>query len=669
MKKNGYLIQKSLFDNDECDSIVTKIKEHTKNKYASLMALDQGDLILPEIRELLTSSKLINIVEKYINDDVILASSKLYVRANKQVPFYDSLQISCHPKNKLVSIWIALEDVTPLSSPMYYYPKSHLRTYPSLFERISDSNMSVLNNYRFYESAYEEDLKDYNFKSCIRKIFLPRKGDTMLMHGNLIHGDLGAFDFSKTRASLLAFYLPKNENSYYFTDFPVTRKEKMFDTLREEVLPKIFFTDSNENNSAEKTPEREIAPSKAVENLFTFFKDNKFQIELNSLGEKIISYEFLIEKSRSFNSYGYGKGKSEIQSIASAMFESFEHLISKGFFVNCDTTVFIPIQEAMQNWNCFPENIVEKCKEIQEPLLWDIFNGFNTSENLIVPSVILDTPGGDRAQKGNFPFFKLDGAYSNSGTAAGSTYNEAVLHSLNELIERDAHSLLLLKTFCKSNSCNLRIINKETLPENLQSILADCESEVGHSFTLIDMTTDFNIPAIACFSKKIEGTNRPLLGYGCSPSADYAVERSILETVQTWHSYLRDKRKFIEKWNSIDIHVAKIEKMRLAAEENYQEIVEKGLYDIIDYRLLRNLTIKNFGEMSIFDMNIDIVLKKIAKIFSEKNMNIYVKKLFDHTNTELICIRSIVRELEVFNLVTSGLLVAPNKRGIEILNS
>ncbi|WGL58984.1 YcaO-like family protein [Pigmentibacter sp. JX0631] len=669
MHNNGYLISKSFFDSMECDNIVSKIKEYTKRKYDSIIALDQADLIVPEIKDLLTSKKLINFLENYINNDLLLASSKLYVRANRQPPFYDSLQISSYPLNKLLSVWIALEDVIPLNSPMYYYPESHLRTYPPLYERILDSNFTVLNNYVFYESAYEEDLKDYNFKSCVRKIFLPRKGDFMLMHGNLIHGDLGPFDYSKARASLLAYFLPKNENKYYFTDYPLTKKEKKFDTLRAEILPKIFYSEPNENNSSEKTPEREILPAKAVENLFTFFKDNKFQIDLNSLGEKIISYECLIEKSSSLNSYGYGKGSSEIQCIASAMFESFEHLISKGFFVNSEKTVFISIKVALQDWTCFPEKILEKCKEDQEPLLWDIFNGLNTNENLIIPSVILDTPGGNRSLKGNFPFFKLDGAFSNSGTAAGSTYSEAVLHSLNELIERDAHSLLLIKTFCKNTPCNLRIINKETLPETLKLILADCEREVGYSFTLIDMTTDFNIPAIACFTHKIEGTDRPILGYGCSPSADYAVERAILETVQTWHSYLRDKRKFIESWNSIDVHVAKIEKMRLAAQENYQEIIEKGLYEIIDYSILKELSLNNFGDISHFAKNVEIVLNKIIKIFSNKNMNIYVKKLFDNQNTGLVCVRSIVRELEVFNLITSGLLVAPSKRGIKILNN
>ena len=414
------------------------------------------------------------------------------------------------------------------------------------------------------------------------------------------------------------------------------------------------------------TPEREINPINAIQNLFMFLRDNQFQIDLNSIGKKIISYECKIKQSDLVNSYGYGKGSTQIQSMASAMFESFEHLISKGFFVNEETTIYVSVKEALKNWVCFPERILEKSKNIEEPLLWDIFNGFNVKENLIVPSVIVDTPGGNRSQKGSFPFCELDGAYSNSGTASGSTYVEAVLHSLNELIERDAHSLLLLKTFCRNRPCNLKIIDKVTLPERLQSLLLDCEAEIGSSFTLINMSTEFNIPAIACFSHNVEGTVRPLLGFGCSPSAEYAIERALLETVQTWHSYLRNKESFLAKWNSIHKNGEKLPRIKYASQQNYQAMIDKGFYEIINYSTLSALSEFNFN-INESNLNISDVLEKIVEKFSNMGMHIYVKTLFSDKKTGIICVKSIVRELETFNLVTAGLITAPGNRGIKAL--
>ena len=666
MIENGYLIQDAFFQSKECDYLVSEMKSYVNKKFDSVTVLNQADLIVPEINDFLNCEKLINLVEHHMNNKVILASSEFYVHSLQRRPYYDSLQISSEPKNKVLSVWIALDDVTPVNGPMYYYPKSHVRNYVSLKERVDNAKYTVINTSAFFDSIYDEDLRDFNFNKNIRKIFLPKKGDLMLMHGNLIHGESDIYNFSKTRPSLIGYFLIKNEKNYFYSDYPVTKIAKTFEQPRQGLLPKILLTDYTDIQNQEITPERAITTTNAIQNLFMFLKDNQFQIDLNSIGEKIISYECKIKQSNLVNSYGYGKGSTQVQSMASAMFESFEHLIGKGFFVNEETTLYISVKEAFQNWVCFPEKILEKSKNNEEPLLWDIFNGFNIKENLIVPSIILDTPGGNRSQIGNFPFGELDGAYSNSGTASGSTYEEAILHSLNELIERDAHSLLLLKTFCRNKPCNLKIIDKVTLPEKLGSLLLECEVEVGSSFTLINMTTDFNLPAIACFAHSVEGTMRPLLGFGCSPSADYAIERAILETVQTWHSYLRDKESFLVKWNSIDKNAEIFPRIKYASQENYQAIIDKGFYEIINYSTLSKLSEIHFS-INGSNLNISFVLDKIVGIFSNMAMHIYVKKLFSDKKTGITCVRSIVRELEIFNLVTVGLITAPGNRGIKAL--
>ena len=104
----------------------------------------------------------------------------------------------------------------------------------------------------------------------------------------------------------------------------------------------------------------------------------------------------------------------------------------------------------------------------------------------------------------------------------------------------------------------------------------------------------------------------------------------------------------------------------MASQENYQAIIDKGFYEIIDYKNLNEISEKYFGIVNS-NINISNILNKVLEIFSDMQMNIYVKQLFSVQGTGIICVRSIVRELEIFNLITSELIVAPGKRGIKAL--
>src|SRR5690606_2414860 len=87
----------------------------------------------------------------------------------------------------------------------------------------------------------------------------------------------------------------------------------------------------------------------------------------------------------------------------------------------------------------------------------------------------------------------IDCYATNSGTATGLNLYEALIHSVSELIERDAISLLLLGLFFKPKRTNVYAITKSSLPQNLRDIANHIESVTNSELIILDITSDFEI--------------------------------------------------------------------------------------------------------------------------------------------------------------------------------
>ncbi|WGL60679.1 YcaO-like family protein [Pigmentibacter sp. JX0631] len=668
-KENGFLIEENLFFQNKCDEIVENMKTYLKEKYSNMSVLFHADLIVPEISEMLHDHKLTTIINEVMQNTSILVSSGYYAKGSETSTHYESIRLSSLPSNKLIGVWIALDDILPTNGPFFYFPKSHIKNYLMLHERINIYNKEKESVNNFIDSQIEEDISDFNLKDKIRKIFLAKKGDVFISDGNLLHGGHQIFNYKLERPSLVGYYLPKNENKYFYPDYLDTKKERTSASPREDITPFAIFKNKNKNEAQTLTPERVFSTENAIENVYNFLKKNNFKLELNSVGNDIVSYESILYHDKYKVIEGYGKGLTQKQSMASSLFEAIEHIICRGDLMDTSNTINVSIEDALKNYNCFPLNTLEKNIKNKQPILWDIFDGINTSEKLIVPSFIVDSSGGSRSMQSNYPYHELEGAYSNSGTATGSTFDEALLHSLNELIERDAHSLLLLETFCRKVPKNLRIIDKKTIPEQQLDLLMRCEDEIGAEIKLLNITTNLNIPCILSFSENMGLLQYPFIGCGCSPSATYALERSILETVQTYHAYIRNPEEYVNYIKNSENQFKEFPKLKECVKEKYHEIIKKGYFTTSNFRELNDLS-KNLFNITenINDFSVNHLLKNIIQILSNNKMNVYVKTLFHNEIHNLFCVKSIVRELEIFNLVTSGLFPLPGVRGELALN-
>lgn len=120
-----------------------------------------------------------------------------------------------------------------------------------------------------------------------------------------------------------------------------------------------------------------------------------------------------------------------------------------------------------------------------------------------------------------------------TGLASGNTYEEAVLHGLCEVIERDAMTLANLDLQGQKESrVDLDTINDQTA-RDLIGHLVNRDVLVA----MWDITSDVSVPTFKCqiMDRDDAGATANLLaeGYGCHPSREVALLRAITEAAQS----------------------------------------------------------------------------------------------------------------------------------------
>lgn len=120
----------------------------------------------------------------------------------------------------------------------------------------------------------------------------------------------------------------------------------------------------------------------------------------------------------------------------------------------------------------------------------------------------------------------------NSGCAVGATRDEALLHALNEWVERDAFSLFLLRSVYDRGPMPARVPG-EALPGHLRSHLDRARDLVGGPVVLLDLTTDLGVPVVMAYApERPGGAPDHRYGLGASLSGELAAERAVTEFVQ-----------------------------------------------------------------------------------------------------------------------------------------
>ncbi|MFG2915661.1 YcaO-like family protein [Kitasatospora sp. NPDC048298] len=234
---------------------------------------------------------------------------------------------------------------------------------------------------------------------------------------------------------------------------------------------------------------------------------------------------------------GSGKG-AEPAARVGALFEALEHHLTaelptegEAFLLGaheiaagplgCEAAATLLAEGPDLPMACLPYQSLNGDGELAVPLFWN------------TPDYLTDQ-GRARAGYGDtYPYDSVCRYSMNNGWAAGTTPTEALVHAVNEIIERDAMSLLLVDQFITRTPGTLRVVDPRILPADLRACHRAAETRVGQPVSLLEATTDLGVPAYWAYTPAPAGAPARIRGAGASLSPHYAAERALTELVQT----------------------------------------------------------------------------------------------------------------------------------------
>jgi ectoine hydroxylase-related dioxygenase (phytanoyl-CoA dioxygenase family) len=138
-------------------------------------------------------------------------------KSSRQLAHSDSVHMTTHPRGYLAADWIAFEDIHPDSGPLTYYPGSHRLPYLLSDELGIPAEPGYDGYTRLYEPAIQRLIAERGLEM---KTFLPKKGDVLIWHANLLHGGSPTNDPRLSRKALVCHYFAEGAICYH--DLPGT---------------------------------------------------------------------------------------------------------------------------------------------------------------------------------------------------------------------------------------------------------------------------------------------------------------------------------------------------------------------------------------------------------------------------------------------------------------
>jgi ribosomal protein S12 methylthiotransferase accessory factor len=233
----------------------------------------------------------------------------------------------------------------------------------------------------------------------------------------------------------------------------------------------------------------------------------------------------------------------------------------------------------------------------------------------------------------------------NSGSAIGVTAAEALLHAINEAIERDALSLFLVRVFLSRTGFRPTVIDPATLPDEPASAYSAAERLIDRPIFLLDITSDLGVPTILAYTPPIERTPH-WRGVGTSLSPTHAAWRALTELLQT---ALGEPLWRCDGTPRGD----------LAGLTAHPALFACGRFDLTDHlRGARTVRCRPAGRMP----KPDAQLRRLIAVLAAHGYTPYQRTVAT-VDGDITTVHAIVPGLERFMLITDGNLLVPGPRG------
>ena len=286
---------------------------------------------------------------------------------------------------------------------------------------------------------------------------------------------------------------------------------------------------------------RVIAPKKTIENT-----QDKLKIagitriaditDLDRIGLPIYTAIRPTAEEGAVSIYG-GKGISKDHAKASAMMEGFERYSAEK--QDSDETIIGSVDEIAKKGNY----INPKSLNLNQQLEKEDLSKFNLEWNL-AHDIVSDTDYYVPSNAVYHPYIH-DSAVNElfksntNGLASGNVLDEAILHGMFEVIERDAWSIFEL------THKNYAQINTSSIDSDIINDTIDKFESEGIKIKLMDFTADIKVPTIAASADDTVSKDAGLLtlGMGTHLDPEVAILRALTEVAQSRATQINGARE------------------------------------------------------------------------------------------------------------------------------
>lgn len=290
-----------------------------------------------------------------------------------------------------------------------------------------------------------------------------------------------------------------------------------------------------------KGTHRVIAPKRTIE-----INEDKLKVagitriaditDLDRIGLPIYTAIRPTAEDSAVSIYG-GKGIEKDHAKASAMMEGFERYSAER--QDSDESIIATLDEISEKGEYINPKSLNLPKELEKEditdfkLEWSIAHDIISNNDYYIPTNAIYHP------YINNPHARSLFKSNTNGLASGNVLEEAILHGIFEVIERDAWSIFEL------THKNYAQIDLDTIESDIVNDTIDKFESEGIKIKLMDFTADINVPTIAASADDTVTKDAGLLtlGMGTHLDPEVAILRALTEVAQSRATQINGARE------------------------------------------------------------------------------------------------------------------------------
>lgn len=351
---------------------------------------------------------------------------------------------------------------------------------------------------------------------------------------------------------------------------------------------------------------------------------------------------------------GAGCG-NEVESEIKALFEALEDALFHEFLANSRQCEHVILQSAIHaadyedllNQHLLPA-VFKSADYANHVIPWLQLDNLNLRNKSIHYPLVLMAPHLSRIDcYAHDSKIKAICSHANTtGLAIGATATEALLHGILEWVERDAYGLFILSLIIEKHP--IRLIDKLTLPAAIRDDIYAIEETYQDELFLVDMTTDFEIPAFFVSFTRQPVPHQPS-GIGASLCRQDALKQALYEALQARDRY--------------NDNTVSARKKVIAHYQQYPVLLKAYLCDLTQRK---NIIRVNWNDIKTHaTSNLQEQINIIQQMLDSHACTIYYQHLFQN---QITLTYVLITGIETFGTIREGIYTPVKARGRKFLH-